>query len=621
MKINKLVVSILVFLSFLSLSCGNVTAQPSPIILSNIELVTVAEDRASITWVSNLPADTKVQWGISEALGEELVDDAEVLYHISWIPGLVQGTLYYYRIGSGDRWSDISSFTTQTAPEGELELSFAFVTDMHYDVDGRNTPNGFMYGDSVELTLMMTEELNQDTNLAFIITGGDLTNTGVEADFQGFAQTMNQLDVDWYPVLGNHDKTNPGWEGWYETHFGRTETYYSFYSGSYHFIILDSAVPGQVQGGLDDTQLEWLNNELDAARETPALIFMHHMTDRTDINGLDEDSKAKLDSILDSHPNVLTVHCGHVHANIYSETDVPAVDAATAAVVSYPIGYSKLNLYETGYTQAFYKLESALEISEESRVRLNAASGTSDSEALGDLEDRSFVRKIPTNHPPVISSLTSSSDTVTVGGRITVSVSASDPDGDPLIYIYESNGGEFEGSGFSVAYIAPEVHGTYRITAGVSDGEYTSSKMSIDIEVLPKTPWNPPANHAPVIKYVLQSAERVAPGESVFIQVTADDDDGDELEYNYAPSGGFISGTGKSVEWRAPDEQGDYVITVWVSDSMLESSKERITISVIRSRSSGDESRTPGFETYSSIIALVLVVIYLKGIRSLNHLK
>ena len=55
--------------------------------------------------------------------------------------------------------------------------------------------------------------------------------------------------------MGNWDKMVEDWDKLASDYLGIEETYYSFSEGGYHFIVLDSAVLGEVGGTLDDEQL------------------------------------------------------------------------------------------------------------------------------------------------------------------------------------------------------------------------------------------------------------------------------------------------------------------------------------------------------------------------------
>ena len=73
-------------------------AQVTPVILTNVELVTVDEYSAAIIWVTNIPANTMVQWGDTDQLGEECVMDDPETFHMGRISELTQGTEYFYRV-------------------------------------------------------------------------------------------------------------------------------------------------------------------------------------------------------------------------------------------------------------------------------------------------------------------------------------------------------------------------------------------------------------------------------------------------------------------------------------------------------------------------------------------
>ena len=92
------------------------------------------------------------------------------------------------------------------------------------------------------------------------------------------------------------------------------------------------------------------------------------------------------------------------------------------------------------------------------------------------------------------------------------------------------------------------------------------------------------ANHRPAITG-LEAPERVLPLGICQIMCTASDRDGDELSYNWSASGGNISGTGASVNWTAPDSEGFYDVTVWVTDGRGVEVMKQITI-IVRANTS-----------------------------------
>ena len=88
-----------------------------------------------------------------------------------------------------------------------------------------------------------------------------------------------------------------------------------------------------------------------------------------------------------------------------------------------------------------------------------------------------------------------------------------------------------------------------------------------------------PANHRPAIA-AMEAPERVVPNGKCQIVCNASDQDGDPLSYNWSATGGNISGTGKAVNWTAPEEVGSYNVTVTVTDNRGGEAIDDVTIEV-----------------------------------------
>ncbi|CAH0991134.1 3',5'-cyclic adenosine monophosphate phosphodiesterase CpdA [Sinobacterium norvegicum] len=78
----------------------------------------------------------------------------------------------------------------------------------------------------------------------FIISVGDLIDGGTEnvdqmnREWQSFNHKLNKGDLDFYPVVGNHDISNPVMRDWYEQTVG--PRYYHFIYKDALFLVLDS---------------------------------------------------------------------------------------------------------------------------------------------------------------------------------------------------------------------------------------------------------------------------------------------------------------------------------------------------------------------------------------------
>jgi hypothetical protein len=74
------------------------------------------------------------------------------------------------------------------------------------------------------------------------------------------------------------------------------------------------------------------------------------------------------------------------------------------------------------------------------------------------------------------------------------------------------------------------------------------------------------ANASPHIASLTPSETSLAPGGLCTVTCTASDPDGDALTYTWTASGGVIAGSGSTIIWEAPQDEGSYTISVTVSD-------------------------------------------------------
>ena len=88
------------------------------------------------------------------------------------------------------------------------------------------------------------------------------------------------------------------------------------------------------------------------------------------------------------------------------------------------------------------------------------------------------------------------------------------------------------------------------------------------------------SNHGPVITSLEPEPQSVPPSASCQIVCTASARDGGELTYEWSATGGDISGTGAVASWTAPQEVGEYQVTVVVTDGNGVSATRSLPIDV-----------------------------------------
>jgi uncharacterized protein (TIGR02145 family) len=171
------------------------------------------------------------------------------------------------------------------------------------------------------------------------------------------------------------------------------------------------------------------------------------------------------------------------------------------------------------------------------------------------------------NHPPVIEIIRSLPETGNPGTVFNLSVEASDPDGDKLIYSWRSDAGSFVDSANQAqtkwkAPISGNVNAV-NITVDVSDGQSTTTgnhqvKLSLNIQ--------------PVISDI-RSYPTVDVGGALFVvKVIASDPENDPLTYDWSCSEGEVTeGKDRSLaKWQSPLNEIDktYTIQLALSDGI-----------------------------------------------------
>lgn len=91
------------------------------------------------------------------------------------------------------------------------------------------------------------------------------------------------------------------------------------------------------------------------------------------------------------------------------------------------------------------------------------------------------------NQAPTISAMAAAPASLAPLARSTISVTASDPDSDPLTYVWSATGGTFATGSRTVMWTAPATNGTYTITCVVSDPGGLTATRSVAATVTSPT--------------------------------------------------------------------------------------------------------------------------------------
>lgn len=128
--------------------------------------------------------------------------------------------------------------------------------------------------------------------------------------------------------------------------------YYTRDVGGLRWIVLDTVNPGGLStGSVGERQLNWLDEQLDAADEegTLVMLFSHHgprsldnpvqapdLFAGADGNDLPRHNADAVLAVVSAHPSVIAWVSGHTHENIITVQEGPFWDIGTAAHIDWP---------------------------------------------------------------------------------------------------------------------------------------------------------------------------------------------------------------------------------------------------------------------------------------------
>jgi hypothetical protein len=171
-------------------------------VISNVSASAVTASAATITWTTDAPADSTVEYGTTTAYGATASTAGLVTSHTQGLTGLGSGTVYHYRVKSKDAYGQVSA-----SADGTFSTATAVPTFRSRSTTTNGTsvtrPSGVVAGD----LLLATLEVDADPVTVTGPTGWTLIQDARVAP--GTASAYHaQL---WYRVAGASEPSSYAW--------------------------------------------------------------------------------------------------------------------------------------------------------------------------------------------------------------------------------------------------------------------------------------------------------------------------------------------------------------------------------------------------------------------------
>ncbi len=175
--------------------------------------------------------------------------------------------------------------------------NFAWLTDTHIGSPGADS----------DLSAIV-EDINNRTNLSFIVVTGDIAEKGKNDELEKAAEILGQLKMPYYIIGGNHDTKWSESGGTKFIELWNAGHFIFNYDGHWHIGLTSGIIWRGGGGHASPEDIEWLKDTLKNINPEKLFLYMHHPPDG------DTDNWFKIINAVRQYNPVLVL-VGHGHSN------------------------------------------------------------------------------------------------------------------------------------------------------------------------------------------------------------------------------------------------------------------------------------------------------------------
>ena len=194
------------------------------------------------------------------------------------------------------------------------------ISDLHIKVPGKLSYRVVDCAAMLERCVQEVLRLPQRPD-AMVITG-DLVDFGRVEEYAHLRKLLSPLPMPYYLLPGNHDERGALRAAFPDHAYLRQwEPYiqYAIDQWPVRIVAIDTVIPGEGGGRLDEARVGWLDRALAREPKKPTVVVMHHPPFPTLIGHMDRiglQGSEALAQVIARHPQVERVLCGHLHRPI-----------------------------------------------------------------------------------------------------------------------------------------------------------------------------------------------------------------------------------------------------------------------------------------------------------------
>ncbi len=124
----------------------NATLSPIPPVISNISISNITTDSATITWTTDQPSSTFIEYGTTTSYGSSMIDSTLTTSHGITLPNLTSATTYHFKVTLTNSYGFSSSSGDNTFTTASLPSSITLTITSPSNGETINKPNVMVKG-------------------------------------------------------------------------------------------------------------------------------------------------------------------------------------------------------------------------------------------------------------------------------------------------------------------------------------------------------------------------------------------------------------------------------------------------------------------------------------------